>query len=116
MTTSPFDPLPTKLPLSDKARGNLKRELELMPKMSFARNATSEQRAERARAVEGLLEADAEARKATIHNGIKGVRLSAVRSAALTAFLRGQAMLVLPDGDHLVYWDDWLRFVDQQDD
>lgn len=62
MTTSPFDPLPTKLPLSDKARGNLKRELELMPKMSFARNATSEQRAERARAVEALLQADLEAR------------------------------------------------------
>lgn len=49
-----------------------------------------------------------------IHNGIKGVRLSAVRSDALMNFLRGQAMLVLPDGDRLVYWDDWQRFVEQQ--
>lgn len=62
VTKEPFDRLPTKLPLSDKARGNLKRELELMPKMSFARNATSEQKEERARAVEALLEADLSAR------------------------------------------------------
>lgn len=49
-----------------------------------------------------------------IHNGISGVRLSEVRSEALMSFLRGQAMLVLPDGDMLIYWDDWMRFVEEQ--
>lgn len=53
--------------------------------------------------------------KKTIHNGIEGVRLSEVRSDALMLFLRGQAMLALPDGDMLIHWCDWLRFVEEQD-
>lgn len=44
--------------MSDKTRGNLKRELELMPKMGFGGTATREQKIERARAVQELLDAD----------------------------------------------------------
>lgn len=51
----------------------------------------------------------------TTFNGIEGVRLSEARSEALMSFLRGQGMLVLPDGDMLIYWDDWMRFVEEQD-
>lgn len=58
-----FDSLPTKLPLPDKTRGKLKRELELLPKMSYARWATAEQKAARGRAVADLLDADLAARR-----------------------------------------------------
>lgn len=58
-----FDPLPSKLPLSDKTRGKLKRELELMPKFGFARNATAAEKSARAEALADLLEADLAARK-----------------------------------------------------
>lgn len=58
-----FDQLPTKLPMPDKTRGKLKRELELLPKMSFARGASAEQKAQRMVAVEDLLDADLAARK-----------------------------------------------------
>lgn len=58
-----FDQLPTKLPMLDKTRGKLKRELELLPKMSFARGATAEQKSARGKAVVNLLDADLTARK-----------------------------------------------------
>lgn len=57
-----FDSLPTKLPMPDKTRGKLKRELELLPKMGYASRATPEQKTARGRAVADLLDADLAAR------------------------------------------------------
>lgn len=58
-----FDNLPTKLPMSDQARGKLQRELQELPQQVFPTIAAARAQQERIEALRALLDADLEARR-----------------------------------------------------